>query len=381
MAVKKRQKTSGKAVSGLLAKALAALLLAALSYQFLAQSVWAAGANSGWGNASSVTVALAVNSGQGTDTAAWDSAARADKTNGLAWMSAVGDGTYQYALDLIPSAQYNYLFFASATAVNSAFARQGEPVPNNGSDAGTFMSLSSTTITLPTSGSLLYGNITGGGLNQGGARRLLTMPNDTDLPAGSTLYVFNNFASTPTGVANYTAQLTASTTVKLDWKGAAGYWGNASPAWDIIGGKYYLYRSTTASTGPYTLLASLAGEVTTYTDQGPALQSGVTAYYVFVSSDAYNGPTNPTTKTMWPNLARFAPGQAGFAYDENEFTNNDKKVKPAVPVRVIFKVENIDEEYVLEHHSIVYLTPWEEDGKVYPNKTPGTFMRVVIPKS
>ncbi len=349
-----------------------------------------AGANSPWGDTSKIKVGVAVQSG---DTiSAWPESGRNDMTqDATSWivtgkteMEPVGDGTYQLRVDLIPGAVYNYIFGAriieDGLAGIPAGYEFGEPIPDGTqtddsgntatTDPGTFISLSSTTINQPGTGSVSYISI------GGDARRRLIMP---DVESGTTVYIFNNFGSIPRGVANYSVTILGPTEVKLSWQGGLGTWGSNMPAIDCLGGGYYLYVSTSNASGPYSLLATLSGTTTSYNHSG--LSPGTSYYYIFVSSDAYNGVTLSTytaNKALWANLARAIPPDTTWSSDQ--YAHNDKYSKPQNPTPVYFKVENIDEDYVREHGNIVYMTPYEEDARFYPYKIPGTFISVFVPE-
>lgn len=342
----------------------------------------AALANAPWGDDTKIAVGIAVQGG--LSVSAWTN--RGDETlNKIATMTPVGDGTYSYQLNLIPNSQYNFLFFAIpaiSTGGLTAGTTYAEPVPNNGSaDAGTFLSTQAAgglvlkqagAVGAGGPGSVLYNTANGDG------RRVLTMP---DLTTGDTVYVFNNFASTPTGVTNYSIAASSSSPaggkIKLNWGGGLGYWGTGFPAADTLGGSYAIYRATgTGVSYPVTLQTTLAGTATTWTDT--SVPETIFYYYIIVASDAYSNPTNPTSQTAFANLRRAVPTDGTSWSDVN---NNDKRAKPANAVPVIFKVENYDEDYVKAHGGIVYMTPWNEDGRVYPDKVPGTILKAKVPST
>jgi len=353
---------------------------------FSVRSIFA-GANSPWGDTSKIKVGVVIQSGDGIS--AWTESGRNDMTgNATSWivtgkteMEPVGDGTYQLRVDLIPGGLYNYIFGARLIEAMAGFPAGyefPEPIPNGTqtddsgntatSDPGTFISLSSTTVNQPTTGSVSYISI------GGDARRKLIMP---DVDPGTTVYIFNNFGSIPRGVANYSVYV-SSWKVELRWQGGLGTWGSGSAAVDCFGGRYYLYVSTSNAGGPYSLLATLSGQTSYYVHTN--LSAGTSYYYIFVSSDAYNGITLSTytaNKSLWANLSRAIPPNT--AWNSDQYAHNDKYGKPNVATPVYFKVENIDEDYVKQHDNIVYMTPWDEDGRFYPYKIPGTFISVFVP--
>ena len=241
-------------MSNIVAKAvrIGGLIAAVVSIGLFAlrKDAFSVNANGPWGNVEQVFVGLSVQSGQSVS--AWTD--RGDETaNTVAWMTAVGDGTYQYQLNLVPNGSYNYLFFAksvstAATTLTPGFSSgtaSPEPVPNTGRDAGTFISTSANGAnplnqSVATNGSLTYGTANGDG------RRLLTMPDD--LWGGTTIYLFNNFASTPTGVGSYnvigSSAGQAGGIVKINFDSCLGYWGSGFKSPDCLGGGFQIFRGT-----------------------------------------------------------------------------------------------------------------------------------------
>jgi hypothetical protein len=350
--------------------------------------LFAANANAPWGDPAQIQVGVVIHPGDSVS--AWPESGRNEVTGdatsflvlGKSAMTAVGDGTYEMKVDLVPGAVYNYIFGARIMQNNWGFAAGSdytEPVPDGtqtddkgnyaSTDPGTFVSLSSTAYSAPSDGGVYYISI------GGDARRKLVMPS---VDPGTTIYVFNNFGSIPRGVANYSVSI-SSGRVDLKWQGALGTWGAGAPSVDALGGRTIIYVSTSNAGGPYSLLADLAGTATSYTHTG--LSNGTSYYYIFVSSDGYTGLTRSTytaTKTLWANLARYSPSDT--SWDSGSYTHNDKYGKPSGPVPVYFKVENIDEDYVREHGNVVYLTPWDEDGRIYRRKIPGVLVSAYLPK-
>lgn len=348
----------------------------------LRRDAFSINANAPWGDAQQVFVGLAVQSGNSVS--AWTD--RGDETaNSVAWMTAVGDGTYQYQLNLVPNAVYNYLFFAksvsTATALYTPSFASGtinaEPVPSSGRDAGTFISTNSNGSmpldqSVSVNGTLTYGTANGDG------RRLLTMPDD--LWGSATVYVYNNFASTPTGVGDYTVVGSsagqAGGIVKLNFAGCLGYWGTGFKSMDCLGGGFQVYRGTDNNSGAqFTLKASLGGRATFYNDVDVSTSQWY--YYILVTSDSYSNTAS--TQMAFARLNRTVP-TTGASWSSSD-PSADKRGKPANAVPVIFKVEKMNEQYIKEHGNVVYMTPWGEDGRVYPNKVPGILMKVWVPGS
>lgn len=331
-------------------------------------------ANGPWGS-SQIEVSLVLQSG--LSVSAWHDGNRSDETNHVpALMTAVGDGTYQYKTNLVPTAQYNYLFGARPVGISTWGFTPGttywEPVPNSGSDAGTFIStMANGSLIWTANGSVGYGTAAGDG------RRVLSMP---DLTTGDTIYIFNNFASTPRGVANYTIAASSSVSggkVTLQWRGCLGSWGNGTPSMDCLGGAYSIFRATGLTTShPVILSTKLAGTATFYVDTN--VPETIWYYYIIAPTDSYKNIVNPSTKVPFAQLARVSPVD-GTSWVSDEFNRNDKAAKPAAAVPVIFKVEGGDEEYIFKNGGIVYLTPWTEDGRVYPYKIQGQVVRVKMP--
>lgn len=329
----------------------------------------AAGANAPWGDNSQIQVGVAIQ--RGATQSAWSDGSRSDVTNGIAWAQPVGDGTYQVRADVVPGGVYNFIWFAKTVSSPSLAGftsgyQQAEPIPASGSDTGFFFAASTTN----PGGNLLSGGTTEYRSIGGDARRVVTIP---DVAPGTTVYVYANFGSTPTGVANLEA-VAFETSVRLTWQGGGGYWGAAVPALDTLGGSYRLFRATTQA-GPYTTVTTLAGTATIYTDT--ALTTGTSYYYVFSSSDSYDGATNPSAFTPFPNLYRGnAPGQTIFT---PEAPDHDKLARTGATTPVMFKVDGADWDYIRRHDYLVYMTPWEEEAWRYPGKIPGRIVKVYVP--
>lgn len=395
------------------------LLIVGLVLVSFSSFLWAPGANSPWGTAQ-IGVAITVNKGMAVSAWEIDDVAggieRGSETgpglggSNLRWatLSAAGDGTYIVRVDLIPGVDYNYIFFSSAgvTIPNTGFSageRMAEPIPAGGEpqqpdiDPAWFVSRSSLAAhaiaqMLPEAPTTYCGYRRIGG----DTRRWIRLP--TTIAAGTTVYVFHNFASYPLGV-NFTEIIPSETSVEIRWRGGIGYWGSGQPTMDTIGGRYFIYVSTQFAPGPYSLLASLSGHTSYFFHTG--LTPGTSYYYIFVASDSYRGPScywkggggstyyeaGGTVRTMatpvdtyykpWANLCRVAP-------DGLNVTGQDEEWNPAYPhydrfgwprhrIPVYFKVQDIDIEK-LKHGDVVWMTPWEVDARVWLYKIPGTII-------
>lgn len=341
---------------------------ALMALVWLAGPSWAPPANAPWGDNAQINLGIVAQSGTGVS--AWNLPGRADLTSdAIRWATAQGDGTYQVRLDLTPGQTVNFIWFAKVVAAGGLMGyasgyQTAEPIPSSADDRGYLVTTSTTAPEAnQVAGNTYYTSI------GGDARRALVVPN---VSAGTTVWVYSNFASTPTGVANLGAN-PGNGQVKLTWRAGAGWWapGDAQ-ALDTAGGSYRLYRSTVASSGPFSLVTTLTGVTTEYIDTG--LTNGTTSYYIFASSDSYGGATNPAAYTAWANLARVAPPTATFnaAYDG--------QARPGSPVPVYFKVDGADWEYIQKHDYLVYMTPWNEDARLYTDKIPGRIIRVRLPK-
>lgn len=335
--------------------------------------------NAPWGDPSQIMCFMVMQ--RGTAIGAWHDPMRSDMT-GQTWLypnataTAAGDGSYLFRIDLVPGADYNYLFFAHVVSPTplAGYASgyiQAEPVPDHGSDAAFFATRS--TVTPTAAANLLPGAVRYGATGDG-ARRFIRLP--TDLPDGTTVYVYHNFASTPTGARIMDVQ-PGTGRVELWWQGGCGWWNDPTKvgadrywsALDTLGGRMRIYVSTDAPAGPYSLLADLPWSVTYYLHLG--VTNGSTYYYVFCSSDAYNRATNPAVLTAWANLARRTPPVTG---DWNPGSPPiDPQATPRAPVPVYFKVQEIDMEKI-KFGDIVWMTPIEVDARYWPWKMPGTIV-------
>lgn len=349
---------------------LRAFLISNFIFQF--SSFCYADANPIWGQ-SNVLRRLAVQSGGGmptvsgnntsTDVAVWSD--RANVTNGTVDMTAAGDGTYEYNIRLAQGSTYNFLLFTRTNATPPAGMNANADYYDTVASDTNSIIITSATPSNPTEPGTEIARFkpVGKGFD---ARRVLTVPRS--LAAGSTLWVLCNFASTPTAPINFQAQPSSATAVDLSWGKPYGNWGTGGDSFaaaDVIaGGIYRIRHSTGAASGPYEDLVTLPGTTFTYTNAG--LTSGQTYYYIIMSSDAYRGS--------------FGSKNIENSYSAFSSTNTAAYGSPQGTRRVRFKVENIDwEKAEGKFQSVVWMTPWDEDGKNYPFKEPGRIVRVYVP--
>lgn len=348
-------------------------------YSLLVTTVFA-GANPNWG-AANVQRKVAIQSGGGQTTAGgggvvagnssteisvWSDVSRSNITNGAVNMTATGDGTYEYNVKLARGATYNFILFV----------RTGDTPPNGLNPNSDYFDTAhwSTNTYMPTSTSSTTYNPPSEPLTSvcrfkqvgptNDSRRVITVPRS--LAASSTLYVFCNYASTPTPPINFQAQPSGATSVDLSWGKPFGVWGSGSDSFaaaDVIAGGVYMIRhSTGSSTGPYEDLVTLPGSSFTYTRTG--LTSGQTYYYIIRSSDAYQGKL----------------GTADVPNHFSDFSASTANASPQASRRIRFKVENIDWEKVEgKFQNLVWMTPWDEEARDYPYKEPGRIVRVYLP--
>jgi len=254
---------------------------------------------------------------QSLNVSAWES--RSIVTN----MTPVGDGTFQVKMDLTPGQYYNYLFMVKTgtnviSGLNSDSTYYDQP-PGTG-----VIPTSKNPNTIEYTNQAWYGKVT----DNEDQRRILFVP---DLNDGESLYVYNNFNSTPNPPDTVEA-LPGNTRVVLNWSKALGPW-----KWDdvnvIAGGKYYLYYNSTGAADNYSLLTTLEGNVTSYTHIG--LNNGTTYYYIIVSGDAYLGAGSAPFEHKMSDL----PPPSGAA-------GNQAYATPRGTMPVYFKVEHIDWQVV-----------------------------------
>lgn len=349
----------------------AALLVVALASagRICAQPPAGAGASAQWGYFQK-KIALQ----RGVGVSAWDT--RGDvsyEQYGMyaATMSPVGDGTYQIKFDLIPGAEYNFIFFAvspTPLAGVTTGLTYFDAVPNHGSDEAFITSTSPATPLASDTRSAEYRSI------GGDARRYVAIP---ELAPGTTFYVFSNWASTPSAPTNFCARPDDSK-VHLTWDAPYGWWGQGSEQYkaiDVIaGGAYVIYRSSTGAGGLYEVVASTPGHCFSWTDTD--VQNGIRYYYAVSSSDAYKGDV------------------AGVFGDVNLRSNAASSQTPgaspgqAVPIR--FRVEGIDWNVIKEKGYLAWLTPDAAAPKFSsagaaasgpPARIPARLVEVKLPKT
>jgi len=304
----------------------------------------------------------------GTSISAWNEPGRADMTNDqMATMTPVGDGTYQDQIDLVPGGKYNFMFFAVSP---DTWAPTGlltkttyyDCVPTEGGDQAFITSQSSVTVTDDGNGSYISIG--------GDARRKVEIPQDI-----SKYFVYCNWASTPIAPSSVEAVPLATSTIRLSWSWNSD-WGTINEAFkpvDVIaGGKYYVYKAT-SPTDYYEIVYSTAGYGQQWDDTNLIL--GNTYYYVVTSSDCYKGTTN--ANVVDANLAMVGP----LATDSPDTYTQMASGRTAEKIPVYFKVEHMDWDYVAEHGHLVWLTPADEDGRVYPYKVQGKITRVYLPRT
>ncbi len=282
------------------------------------------GAGSLW---KSVRKTIAVQ--EGVSVAVWDADDRSNMTPTGRAVNMLAppddDATEQeFSVSLVPGTTYNFILFAYSTFTISGLitnATYFDTVPNSGSGG---MVTSTSTISITGHGRAWCGPV-GSGQD---ARRLLWVP--TNLPSGATLYVYCNFASSPSA-SSVSAIPVSSFSVQLDWTpfGAWGTGGEALKAADVIaGGHYYVWRSSVSSSGPWVLWVST--NIRSWLDDDRnapgdnlGMVTGVEYYYVVVSSDAYTGD-------FIPNMYRMgAP----------EFSSADASAIPRHEVPTYFRVD------------------------------------------
>lgn len=284
-----------------------------------------------------------------TKISAWDN--RGFVTN----MKSVGDGTYQVRLDLTPGETYNYIFFAY-TDDNPPYgypanAYYYDQAPNTG-----YIPTSTSPAAVEFTNHAYYGKA--GPDND--ARRIIKVP---DLGTGQSLYVFNNFSANPKPPEKVEA-LAGNTRIILNWEAAKGQW-NSEDVNVTYGGQYLIYCSTNSPDQDYSLISTIAGNITSYTHRN--LNNGTTYYYIIVASDAYTGSTG----SILPNKKSDLPPPGGEAEMQASAT-------PRGTMPVYFKVEHIDWQVVERMNYLVWCTPSDQDGRFYYNKTPGRIVKVEL---
>jgi hypothetical protein len=224
----------------------------------------------------------------GTQVSVWKDANRSQITGGAVAMTPVGDGTYEYIVGLTRGQTYNYLFWANSDSTAKGGLRVWEEYFDIIPASGRIKASSDTVAkTVNDTTSAYYSSV------NFDARRVIAIPS-TKAP-GDTLYVFNNFGETPGLVSDFLAWNSGETQVLLTWGapyGQWGSWGEQVKAADVLaGGTYQIYRSDTSESGPFALVATVQGHLTSHIDTG--LTGGNTYYYAIRALDAYSG-NNPT---------------------------------------------------------------------------------------
>lgn len=255
-----------------------------------------------------------------------------------ATMTPVGDGTHQIKFDLLPGADYNFIFFAVSTTPLAGVTTgltYFDAVPNHGSDAAFVTSTSPATPLASDTRSAEYRSI------GGDARRYVAIP---ELAPGATFYVFSNWASTPNAPTNLRAR-PGDSKVYLTWDAPYGWWGSGSEQYkaiDVIaGGSYVIYRSSTGAGGLYEVVASTPGHCFSWTDTD--VQNGIRYYYAVSSSDTYKGDVAGV------------PGDVNLRSDLASSQTPGASPGQAVPIR--FRVEGIDWNVIKEKGYLAWLTP------------------------
>ncbi len=297
------------------------------------------GADPRWG-----TIQRKIALQRGTHISAWDANGRADVSleqygTFAATMTPTGDGTFQIRFELTPGAEYNFAFFAISTQTLTGITTgvtYFDAVPNSGSDAAFITSTSPFTPQFNNTASARYISI------GGDARRFLRMP--YWLEGGTTFYVFNNWASTPTAPTNFRAR-PGNMRVDLSWGAPYGHWGTTQEQYkaiDVIaGGAYHIYRSSISAEGPYEIVASTPGHFFSWTDT--SVQNGIRYYYAITSSDAYRGAIGgPLADVQLASRREDSPVRT---------------LTPGETIPTRFRVENIDWRVIKKRDYLVWLTP------------------------
>lgn len=299
-----------------------------------------------WGSVSK-TIAIQ----PGTTVSVWKDASRALITNGAAACIPVGDGTYEYLVGLTAGQTYNYIFFA-----NASFPAEGglqawneyyDIMPTTGKIRASRNGTTYNDTTSAYYSSVAYD-----------ARRVLAVP--SSMNPGETLWVFNNFGETPGVVANLTGYGEGDTMIRLNWTGVYGFWGQNGESFkaaDVLaGGSYEIYRGNTES-GPFSLIATIPGQLLTYLDTDLLL--GDTKYYAIFARDAYNGTL--TTDTF-PRL--------------RGDTSTIIHARSAAAVRAFFIVRDANWDYIESQGGLAYFSRPEDPP--WGSKTPVAVARVFL---
>ena len=250
-------------------------------------------ASSVWNDDTKIQLQIAIQTG--LDISVWNTPERANITNGKMNMQAVGEGAWRITIPLAKGNKYNFIFFAQTTNTPpeglQPYQEYYDTVPNT----GTFVvSQTSYSISVPAG---VRGYFAAVGPD---ARRVLELP--STLPSGTTLYVFANFASSPTA-PTYVQAYPKNQKVTLYWSAPYGEaWtdvinnipvggvGESFKAIDVIcGGVYQIYYSTwnPPSLDQWVSTVTVPGNVFSYTFSG--LTNGITYYYIIRASDTFRG--------------------------------------------------------------------------------------------
>jgi len=271
-------------------------------------------------------------------------------------MQPAGDGTYIIKLDLTPGYEYNFIFFA-VTSNNppdglDAYFTYYDQVPSKGR---ILTSINSNGTSWNTNYAY-YGPVG----KYFDARRIIFVP---EFGSGTNLYVFNNFSDKPLPPEKFEA-LPQNNKVILNWSYPKGNWNQIDPN-VIAGGKYLIYTNTTSITSAFGLLATINGNVTSFTHTG--LVNGKTYYYAIISSDAYSAPSGLALTNM-----KSSTSNKSFA------TPND-----SIPVYFkvqnnLFKIQEANWNKIAENNYLAFFTPLNCDARFYFNKIPVRVTRVIL---
>ncbi len=270
----------------------------------------------------------------------------------------VGDGTYYFKFDLVKGGMYNFIFQAY---INGSW--QYEQIPNRGKFPVTTNSTPS-----------ILSDPDGGYITtiDGYARRVITIPDNA-----SVYYVYCNFGHHPNPPS--LEAIPGDNHIILKIK-SEGRWGYLEP--DVeYGGWFEIYKSTN-DRGPYTFITNLSagmGNYVYFTDTN--VTNYKTYYYVAIARDAYKNTNSsvirgPLTKEI--DIPDYNTCVEQDNIDANMYSGyaQQQMVIPKEQVKVIFKVENIKWDVVEQNNYIVYLTPWEKDGRKYFFKPAARIVKV-----
>lgn len=320
-----------------------------LSFAFPAPALAGATAADTWAQ---VTKTIAIM--PGTTVSVWKDATRSLVTNGTMTCTAVGDGTYEAVVGLVAGQTYNYIFYANAPSPAPgglvAFNEYYDVIPNSGQ-----IRASTNGKTYNDTTSCYYSSV------NFDARRVIKVP--TTLNPGDTLWVFNNFGETPVSFRGLSAQPEGDTQVRLYWTGIYGSWGAGGEAFkcaDVLaGGTIEIYRTNTNESNPYTKIATIGGEKTTYLDTN--LPANDTYFYVLRARDAYTGSAGAID--TFPQL------RSDSSTPVHSQTSNQ--------IQAFFIVRDADWDVIQSKNGRCYLSyaddvPWGE-------KMEGSMVRVYLP--